>query len=95
MRVKRKRREIPALSWVGEVAGDARATILVGSRALIENHGGILEFTPECVRLRCKSGEIVVSGAELVISDARARSLVVTGRIEAIALRPRGGRSDG
>lgn len=93
--MKRKRRAIPALSWVGEVAGDARATILVGSRALIENHGGLLEFTPERVRLRCRAGEIVVSGAELVISDARARSLVVSGKIADIALEPRGGRADG
>jgi sporulation protein YqfC len=95
MRMKRKRREIPALQWVGEVAGDARATILVGSRALIENHAGLIEFTPERIRLRCKAGEIVVSGAELVISDARARSLVVSGKISDIALQPRGGRTDG
>ena len=93
--MKRKKRAIPALEWVGEVAGDARATILVGSRALIENHAGLIEFTPERIRLRCKAGEIVFSGAELIISDARARSLVVSGKIADIALAPRGGRTDG
>lgn len=93
--MKRKKRGIPALAWVNEVAGDARATLLVGSRALIENHGGLIEFTPERIRLRCKAGEIVISGAELLISDARAHSLVVSGRISDIALQPRGGRTDG
>ena len=91
----KRRRAIPALEWMGEVTGDARATILVGSRALIENHGGLIEFTPERIRLRCKSGEIVVSGADLTISDARTRSLVVNGKIADIALLPRGGGGNG
>lgn len=91
----RRKREIPALEWMGEVTGNARATILVSSRALIENHAGLIEFTPECVRLRCKSGEVVVSGTDLSISEARAHSLVVSGKIGDIAFEPRGGRADG
>ena len=88
---RRRGREIPALEWLPEVAGDARATILMGSRALIENHMGLIEFTPEKIRLRCKAGEIVVTGEDLTISDARAHALIVGGRIADVALSPRGG----
>lgn len=92
---RKRRRDIPALEWLGEVAGDARATILVGSRALIENHMGLIEFTSEKIRLAVRGGEIVVSGEDLTISDARARSLIVGGRISDIALSPRGGAKNG
>ncbi|MGI6239344.1 MAG: YabP/YqfC family sporulation protein [Christensenellales bacterium] len=92
---RRRKRDIPALEWMGEVAGGARATILVGSRALIENHAGLIEFTAERIRLACRGGEIVVSGEELIISDARTRSLVVSGKITDIALTPRAGTGNG
>lgn len=78
-----------ALEWPGETAGAARATIIGKNRALIENFDGIIEFTSETVRLSARGGEIVVNGENIEIEQARARSLIVRGRIGGVTL-PKG-----
>ena len=44
---RRKRADIPALSWLDTAQGMPRATLDGRSRALIENHTGIIEFSTE------------------------------------------------
>ena len=81
----------PALEWLRDaVGGEARATVAAGRRALIENHAGILEYGPELVRLSARNGEIRVQGRELTLSEVRAHSLIVNGRIDAVLLPPEG-----
>lgn len=87
----RVRRRAPALEWLDDVSGfSVRATMTGSRRVLIENHTGILEFSPERVRLSSKHGEISVSGAALSLTEVRPRSLIVLGRIDAVELPPEG-----
>lgn len=77
----------PALEWLWDAAGNgARAVVTGGRRALIENHTGILEFSPERIRLAARDGEITVLGAQLQLAEVRPRSLIVLGRIDAVTL---------
>ncbi len=84
-----KSRRAPALEWLWTAAGStARATLTGNRRALIENHAGILEFTPERIRLAAPNGEITVVGDAMQIAEVRPRALIVEGRIEAVELPP-------
>ena len=91
---RRKRTDIPALSWLESAGGLPRATLDGRNRALIENHTGIIEFSTEKLRLASKLGEITVSGAELNLSQVRRDSLIAEGRIDSVIM-PDGGRCDG
>ena len=84
-----KSRRAPALEWLWTAAGStARATLTGNRRALIENHTGILEFTPERIRLAAPNGEITVVGDAMQLAEVRPRALIVEGRIEAVELPP-------
>jgi len=74
-----------------QLPGDAfldlpRAT-LVGSRALqIENHKGILEYTPHKIRVGTAQGEVVITGTRLRIESIFQQEVVIDGRISHIEL---------
>lgn len=91
---KRLRANVPALTWVDSAAGAPRALLDGRSRALIENHTGIIEFSTERIRLASKLGEIVITGTDLSLCQVRADSLIVQGRVDGCAM-PDGGRCDG
>ena len=77
----------PALEWISEVSGRAvRATLVGGSRVLIENHTGILDFTEECVRLNAPGGAVSVRGAHLSHCEVRPNALIVRGCIRSVEL---------
>lgn len=84
---------IPALTWVDSAAGLPRATLDGHTRALIENHTGIIEFSTEKLRLASRLGEIVITGSDLSLSQVRAGSLIAQGRIESVTM-PGGGQCD-
>jgi len=84
---------MPALTWV-DSADLPRATLDGHSRALIENHTGIIEFTCEKLRLSSKLGEISVAGFGLCLAQVRQGCLIVRGRIDSVSM-PDGGRCDG
>ena len=94
MRYHRKRKDIPALDWLGAAGGAPRATLDGCGRALIENHTGIIEYTAEKLRLSSKYGEITVVGADICLSQVRADSLIAVGRIDSVIM-PEGGSRDG
>ena len=68
MRTKRASRapRLPAMEWAEDLVGGCARATAVGSRSLLlENITGILEFTPERVRLDTRRGPICVAGANL------------------------------
>ena len=76
---------LKALGLPEDVArGEARLTVCGRECALVENIAGVAELTGELVRLRSRSGEVAVTGAELRVRDARADALYVTGLIRKI-----------
>lgn len=68
---------IPLLPII-EIAGD--------QRALIENHLGVVQFSPEKIGIRVKYGEILVCGCNLSLRHMTKCKLVITGRIEGLTL---------
>lgn len=51
----------------------------------VENHGGVLEFTDECIRLYSKMGIIRIEGRTLDIRLADSESIIINGIIESIS----------
>ena len=95
MKVFSKRRaHIPALAWFDYAAAMPRATLDGRSRALIENHTGIIEYSCERLRLGSKLGEIVITGSDISLSQVRRSSMIVTGRIDSVCM-PEGADCDG
>ena len=61
-----------------------RVTMLGNIQLLIENHKGIIEYTPELVRIRLKQGELVINGSELVLGNLQAEQILVEGILNEI-----------
>jgi sporulation protein YqfC len=61
-----------------------RVTMLGNIQLLIENHKGIIEYTPELVRIRLKQGELVINGSELVLGNLQAEQILVEGTLNEI-----------
>lgn len=70
-----------------QIPEEARGSTLVtvtGKQVLIENHRGILCFTPERIVLRTERGSIAVTGRELTICAAGAQCLCIAGQIKGL-----------
>ena len=68
---------IPGLSLV-EIAGDRRG--------LVENHKGVMAYSPETIRIRAKFGEICIAGTNLTLSRMTKGQLVICGCIDSVRL---------
>ncbi|WP_123039812.1 sporulation protein YqfC [Cohnella candidum] len=92
-RVSRKLRKWTAaiLDLPQDVALDLpRVTMIGGIQLTVENHRGVLHFSPQSLRLAMERGEIEVSGEDLVIRNIGAEEVFVEGRILGVALHPKG-----
>lgn len=79
----------PAMEWLEEAAGALPRLMLAGGRrAMVENHTGILEFSPTCVRLMTRQGVLAIRGTSLLLTQIRPDALTVRGEIQAIELPP-------
>ena len=85
MKKHRRLRDVPALAWAWDATAP-RVTLEGREKALIENHTGILEYTPDTLCLSCPQGVIRVEGAELTVAQAHAGSLLAEGRIFRVLL---------
>lgn len=81
-----KWRQVGALLDIPEdVTTDvSRVTILGREELLVENHGGIIEYTGDLLRLRIVEGELCIRGKELMLGTIEAEQVRVTGRIVAV-----------
>lgn len=61
-----------------------RLTILGNIQMLVENHKGIIEYTPILVRIRLKQGELIIGGSDLVLSNLQAEQILVEGTVSEI-----------
>ena len=53
-------------------------------RLHIENHKGIIEYTPELVRVDSAAGIIFVKGRELLVNEIDTTNILVFGQIESV-----------
>lgn len=58
-----------------------RITMLGNTQLLVENHKGIVEYTPERVRLKLTLGELEIGGTAMTLSNLRAEQMLVEGTI--------------
>jgi len=63
-----------------------RITVIGGLSATIENHRGVIQFTPTLLRLAMDQGEVEVAGEGLVIRTIGPEEVLVEGRIKHVAL---------
>ena len=83
---------LPALEWLEDVTGRCARATAIGSRSLlVENHTGILAFSPRQVRLGSGRGDICVTGENLWLCDVRPGALIVRGEIHRVDLPCEGG----
>lgn len=91
-----RRSAFPAMEWLEEAAGTLPRLMLAGGRrAMIENHTGILEFTPSCVRLMTRQGVLAIRGTALLLTQIRPDALTVRGEIQIIELPGSGEQASG
>jgi len=72
----------------GDVMLDLPKIILIGNIQLfIENHRGIIEYTPGGVRVGVGEGEVAVTGENLILRNILPDELCVEGKIRSVNFR--------
>lgn len=61
-----------------------RISMLGNSQISLENHKGILEYSPEVIRVNTSCGEMRIVGSGFVIQTILREEIVIDGRIRAI-----------
>ena len=65
-----------------DVMGDlSRLTMLGNKQLLIENHRGIIEYTPTYIRLNLVDGILVIKGTHLVLGNLQLEQILVEGKV--------------
>ena len=64
-----------------ELVGAARLSLTAGKHAVIENHRGVLDYSPERIVVSTHDGSITLLGDGLRISAMSRDVLIVRGRI--------------
>ncbi len=83
VRSRRLRQKIAnLLELPSDVVLDLPRVVLVGNvQAVIENHRGLIEYSPGLVRVGLDAGQLVLTGENLVIGTVGAEDMIVLGRI--------------
>lgn len=88
---RRKKWQQQAANWLEipkDIALDLPKIVLVGNlQAFVENHNGILEYTPELIRIKVSSGELVIRGTDLFLRNILMHEISIEGRISGVELR--------
>ena len=64
----------------------ARLVLLGSSRALVENHLGVRDYTETHLSLLSGRGAIEITGDALLLTDVRKGALIVSGKIYRVEL---------
>ena len=56
-----------------------RITMLGNKQLLVENHKGIIEYTPSLVRVKVNQGELLVKGEHLMIGSLQPEQILIEG----------------
>ncbi|NPV72822.1 MAG: sporulation protein YqfC [Pelotomaculum sp.] len=83
---KVKRQFSDFLEIPGDVVLDMPRITLVGNiQLLVENHRGIIEYTPEGVRIGVGEGELAVTGENLALRNIIPDELCIEGVIRTLS----------
>ncbi len=64
-----------------------RVVLMGNLQAFIENHRGILEYTPQIVRVGIEEGELEITGEKLILRNILPDEICVEGMIKAITFK--------
>jgi len=64
-----------------------RVILLGDMQVVVENHLGIIEYTPETVRVSTGVGELVIEGKELTLRAIHQEEIAVEGKISNLGFR--------
>ncbi len=61
-----------------------RITMLGNKQLLVENHKGIIEYTPSLVRIKLNHGELFIIGEMLILGNLQAEQILVEGVVREV-----------
>ncbi|OAT85785.1 sporulation protein YqfC [Desulfotomaculum copahuensis] len=80
-----KKRLSEFLEIPGDVMLDLPRIVMVGNlQIFIENHHGILEYTPELVRINVSGGELQINGSGLILRNILPDEICVEGEVKTV-----------
>lgn len=85
----RAKRSWQKLAHVLEVPQDLamdlpRITMLGNQQILLENHRGIVEYTPTDIRINLSNGTLLIKGANMSLGNLQQDQLLIEGMVEEI-----------
>ena len=82
-----------AADLIGEqLPGQSVVELLDDNRVLIENHGGIVHYSPCRICVRMGYGQLEVCGSAMELLQMTRSKLVISGRPESVTLHRRNGK---
>lgn len=89
VRTMRKNTQWQRLAGILEIPQDIildlpRITMLGNKQLLVENHKGIIEYTPSLVRIKLNQGELLVTGKLLTLCNLQLEQILVEGTVREI-----------
>ncbi|MFO7295102.1 MAG: sporulation protein YqfC [Caldicoprobacter sp.] len=88
--MRKKLREVKtAVSEMFELPKDImlnlpRISMIGNNQMLVENHRGVIEYTPEKIRLNSTIGVIRVEGEDMDLKNIAADDVMITGQIKRV-----------
>ncbi|SMC93930.1 sporulation protein YqfC [Sporomusa malonica] len=85
----RRRGNLQSLAGFLEIPQDIvldmpRITMLGNKQLLVENHRGIIEYTPSLVRIKLNQGELCILGEDLMLGNLQAEQILVEGVVQEV-----------
>ena len=63
------------------LAGETKLTVSAGTRVLVENHRGILEYGSERIALATPRGKLLIKGNRLLLDAMNKSELLISGKL--------------
>ena len=87
--MQRRKGKLQSLAGFLEIPQDIvmdlpRITMLGNKQLLVENHKGIIEYTPSLVRIKLSQGELFIYGEALTLGNLQAEQILVEGVVQKV-----------
>ena len=87
--MRRRKVSLQALAGLLEIPQDIvldlpRITMLGNKQLLVENHKGIIEYSPVVVRTKLNQGELIVKGQALTLGSLQSEQILIEGTVHEV-----------
>lgn len=66
------------------VFASAKLTVIAGSKILVENHRGIMEYGTERIVIGINRGKLCLSGRDFTIDAMNKNELLISGKLQCV-----------